>query len=127
MGRVRGPSRADQGEIAADPPGVLHGAAAASQGAVHESGGAAAVGAVVPASARPIAAGGQTAHRMPAGGVGGIDAQELEAKLGWLREYRQAVEEWSQWHEVIQVVVRQVRRHGIDRDTVAELRRQLGR
>ena len=55
----------------------------------------------------------------------GIDAAELEAQLGWLREYRQAVAEWSQWHEVIQVVVRQVRRHGIDRDTVAELRRPL--
>ena len=53
----------------------------------------------------------------------GIDAAELEAQLGWLREYREAVEEWSQWHEVIQVVVRRVRRHGIDRDTVAELRR----
>jgi hypothetical protein len=56
----------------------------------------------------------------------GIDAAELETRLGWLREYREAVEQWSQWHEVIQVVVRQVRRHGIDRDTVAELRRQLG-
>jgi hypothetical protein len=54
-----------------------------------------------------------------------IDGAELEARLGWLREYRQAVEEWSQWHEVIQVVVRQVRRHGIDRDTVAVLRRSL--
>jgi hypothetical protein len=49
----------------------------------------------------------------------------LEAKLGWLREYRQAVEQWSQCHEVIQMVVRQVRRHGIDRDTVAGLRRQF--
>ncbi len=35
------------------------------------------------------------------------------------------MEEWSQWHEVIQVMVRQVRRQGIDRDTVAELRRQF--
>ena len=35
------------------------------------------------------------------------------------------MEEWSQWHEVIQIVVRHVRRHGIDRDTVAELRRQF--
>jgi hypothetical protein len=57
--------------------------------------------------------------------LGGIDAAELEAKLGWLRMYREAVEEGSQWHEVIQRVVRQVRRHGIDRDTVAELRRPL--
>ena len=55
----------------------------------------------------------------------GIDREELEARLGWLREYQGAVEEWSQWHEVIQVVVRRVRRHGIDRDTVAELRRQF--
>jgi hypothetical protein len=55
----------------------------------------------------------------------GIDAAELEAKLGWLRGYREAVEEWSQWHEVIQVVVRHVRRHGIDRDTVTELRQPL--
>ena len=54
-----------------------------------------------------------------------IDREQLEAKLGWLREYRQAIEQWSQWHEVIQVVVRQVRRHGIDRDSVAELRRKF--
>jgi hypothetical protein len=51
-----------------------------------------------------------------------IDREQLEAKLGWLREYRQAIEEWSEWHEVIQVAVRQVRRQGIDRDSVAELR-----
>ena len=57
--------------------------------------------------------------------LAGIDRTELEAKLGWLREYRQAVEEWSQWHAVIQAVVRQVRRHGIDRDTVACVRRQF--
>jgi hypothetical protein len=54
-----------------------------------------------------------------------IDREQLEAKLGWLREYSQAIEQWSQWHEVIQVVVRQARRHGIDRDSVVELRRQF--
>ena len=54
-----------------------------------------------------------------------IDREQVEVKLGWLREYRQAIEEWSQWHEVIQVVVRKVRRHGIDRNTVAELRGQF--
>src|SRR5271166_1005564 len=42
-----------------------------------------------------------------------IDREQLEAKLGWLRDYREAIEQWSQWHEVIQVVVRQVRRCGI--------------
>ena len=39
-----------------------------------------------------------------------IDREQLEAKLGWLRDYREAIEQWSQWHEVIQVVVRQVQR-----------------
>ncbi len=57
--------------------------------------------------------------------LAGIDRDELKAKLGWLGAYRQAVEEWSQWHELIQVVVRLVRRRGIDRDTVAELRRRF--
>jgi hypothetical protein len=54
-----------------------------------------------------------------------IDRKQLETKLGWLREYSQAIKEWSEWHEVIQVAVRRVRRHGIDRDSVAELRRQF--
>ena len=35
-----------------------------------------------------------------------IDREQLEARLGWLRDYREAIERWSQWHEVIQVVVR---------------------
>jgi hypothetical protein len=54
-----------------------------------------------------------------------INRKQLEARLGWLREYSKAIKEWSEWHEVIQVVVRRVRRHGIDRDSVAELRRQF--
>jgi len=54
-----------------------------------------------------------------------IDREQLEEKLGWLRAYRQAIDQWSEWHEVIQVVVRQVRRHEIDRDSIAELQRQF--
>ena len=61
LGRLRGPSRADQGEVAADPAGVLHRAAVRRVGAVHEPGGAIAVGAVVPAAALLIAA--RRAHR----------------------------------------------------------------
>jgi hypothetical protein len=57
--------------------------------------------------------------------VAGIDREQLEAKLGWLRDYREAIERWSQWHEVIQVVVRHVRRDGISRDSVATLRSLL--
>jgi hypothetical protein len=54
-----------------------------------------------------------------------IDREQLEAKLGWLRGYREAIEQWSQWHEVIQVVVRQVRRCGITTETVATLEQRL--
>ena len=54
-----------------------------------------------------------------------IDREQLEAKLGWLRDYREAIEQWSQWHEVIQVVVRQVRRCGIGKDSVETLRHRL--
>ena len=54
-----------------------------------------------------------------------IDCEQLEAKLGWLRDYREAIEQWSQWHEVIQVVVRQVRRCGIGKHSVETLRHRL--
>ena len=27
-----------------------------------------------------------------------IDREQLEAKLGWLRDYHEAIEQWSQWH-----------------------------
>jgi hypothetical protein len=54
-----------------------------------------------------------------------IPRESLEEKLGWLRAYRQAIEQWSQWHEVIQVAIRQVRRHGIADDSVATLRQQF--
>lgn len=54
-----------------------------------------------------------------------IDREQLEAKLGWLRDYRAAVEQWSEWYEAIQVVVRHVRRCGIGSDSVATLRSLL--
>lgn len=54
-----------------------------------------------------------------------IDREQLEAKLGWLRDYREAIAQWSEWHEVIQVVVRQVRRCGIGMDSVATLEQRL--
>jgi hypothetical protein len=73
---------------------------------------------------RPWPTGGALSDRQRAV-VAGIDREQLEAKLGWLRDYREAIERWSQWHEAIQVVVRQVRRHGIGSDSVARLRSQL--
>ena len=54
-----------------------------------------------------------------------IPRESLEEKLGWLREYREAIEQWSQWHEAIQVAIRQVRRFGIADDSVATLRQRF--
>jgi hypothetical protein len=58
--------------------------------------------------------------------VESINRSELEAKIGWLREFREAIEQWSEWHEVIQVVVRAVRRNGVQKETAAKLRVELG-
>ncbi|MGA2253311.1 MAG: hypothetical protein ABSG53_01510 [Thermoguttaceae bacterium] len=42
----------------------------------------------------------------------GEDRQRMEQKLGWLREYREALGEWLPQYEAVQMVVRWVRRHG---------------
>lgn len=55
-----------------------------------------------------------------------LDRGSLEEKLGWLRDYREAIARWSQWHEAIQVVVRQVRRYGIAENSAAVLRGEFG-
>ena len=96
---------------------TVRGAVASPQGAVHEFGGPAAVGAVVSASARPTLAAECGMSDRQRAVLTKIDREQLEAKLGWLRDYREAIEQWSQWHEVIQVVVRQVRRCGIGKDS----------
>ena len=104
---------------------MLRGAAASSQGPVHESGSAAALARwCLRVLDQPWPKDESLSDRQRAV-LATIDRKQLEAKLGWLRDYRQAIDEWSQWHEVIQVVVRQARRHGIDRDSVAELQRQF--
>jgi hypothetical protein len=54
-----------------------------------------------------------------------LDRKSLEEKLGWLRDDRVAIERWCQWHEAIQVVVRQVRRCGIGENSAEALRCQI--
>ncbi len=54
-----------------------------------------------------------------------LDQRSVEEKLGWLRDYREAIERWCQWHEAIQVVVRHVRRCGIAEDSAEGLRREF--
>jgi len=51
-----------------------------------------------------------------------LEAGAVKEKLGWLGDYREAIERWCQWHEAVQVVVRHVRRSGIAEDSVEELR-----
>jgi hypothetical protein len=54
-----------------------------------------------------------------------LESGSLKEKLGWLGDYREAIERWCQWHEVVQVVVRHGRRCGIAEDSVETLRRQF--
>jgi hypothetical protein len=54
-----------------------------------------------------------------------LESGSLKEKLGWLGDYREAIERWCQWHAVVQVVVRYVRRCGIAEDSVETLRRQF--
>ena len=39
--------------------------------------------------------------------------ERVRDKLGWLVEFRQALAEWSQWHEVIEAALDFVRRQGL--------------
>ena len=39
--------------------------------------------------------------------------ERVRDKLGWLVEFRQALAEWSQWHEVIETALDFVRRQGL--------------
>lgn len=54
-----------------------------------------------------------------------LDRGSVEEKLGWLRDYREAIARWSQWHELIQLVVRHVRQCGIMENSAETLRREL--
>jgi hypothetical protein len=54
-----------------------------------------------------------------------LDRGLLEEKLGWLGDYREAIERWCQWHAGVQVVIQHVRRCGITEDSVERLRLQF--
>jgi hypothetical protein len=47
------------------------------------------------------------------------------AKLGWLREYRQAIEHWSAALQVVEITESHVRRHGVYRGLVEQLQAPL--
>jgi hypothetical protein len=55
----------------------------------------------------------------------GIATERLEAKLGWLAEFREALAEWSSYHEVIGGTLDLVRHRGLWRGVGEELARSL--
>jgi hypothetical protein len=52
-------------------------------------------------------------------------AERLQDKLGWLRAFDDAVSEWSEWQQVVNVAVEYIDRQGISRLAGRGLRRQL--
>ncbi len=54
-----------------------------------------------------------------------LDADRIEAKLAWLRDYREPLESWQQAMSVVGVVETLVRREGYHANSAAELRELL--
>jgi hypothetical protein len=70
----------------------------------------------------------QTLHLVqtkPPAALGGVTAERLEEKLGWLREYEEAVAEWAEMMEVAGVAEEFVRREGLYVGAAADLREVL--
>jgi hypothetical protein len=51
----------------------------------------------------------------------GMSAERVLAKLGWLREFRESLEEWSSYHEVIGGTLKLVRDRGLSQGLGEEL------
>ena len=54
-----------------------------------------------------------------------LDAERIEAKLAWLRDYREPLQNWQQAMSVIATVETLVRREGYHAGSAAELRKRL--
>jgi hypothetical protein len=55
----------------------------------------------------------------------GISADQVEAKLGWLKEFRAELAEWSAWMAVIETTLDYVRCHGLTTGAGRELEAKL--
>jgi len=55
----------------------------------------------------------------------GISADQIEAKLGWLKEFRAELAEWSAWMAVIETTLDYVRCHGLTTGAGRELEAKL--
>jgi hypothetical protein len=56
-----------------------------------------------------------------------VSVERLQDKLGWVQEFAEAVSEWSQWQQVVNVAVEYVDRHGIARHSAKGLYQQMPR
>lgn len=61
----------------------------------------------------------------PAEVLRGCRVERLEAKLGWLREYREAVVQWQTWRRIAEAGVRTIRDDGLTVDTPRRLADRL--
>ena len=51
--------------------------------------------------------------------------ERLEQKFGWLREYREHLDRWSQWLELVTLVEQEIRREGLTCSTESAVRESL--
>jgi hypothetical protein len=56
-----------------------------------------------------------------------VSSERLHEKLGWLNEFVEAVSEWSQWQQVVNIAVTFVDRHGISRTAAKGLYQEMPR
>jgi hypothetical protein len=57
---------------------------------------------------------------------GETPAERVVEKYGWLLDYREALTGWLEEHRLVQKTIEQVRRHGVDAHTLAELEKSWG-
>jgi hypothetical protein len=56
-----------------------------------------------------------------------VTRERLQAKLGWLHEFSDAVSEWSHWQQVVNIAVAHVNEHGMTRTTAKKLYQEMPR
>jgi hypothetical protein len=56
-----------------------------------------------------------------------VRPERLQEKLGWLQEFAAEVVEWSEWQEIMDVMVAFVNQNGVFRGAAAQLRSELRR
>lgn len=55
----------------------------------------------------------------------GITNDRLEAKLGWIRDYRHALEQWGQLQDIVSATLKRTNRFGLHKQCASELHSEL--